>query len=108
MSKLKYRAIIEDAQNHKCSDDELEAMFGIFELIMKGMMSSTEQKMTFNLTDFLLAKQHHVDDFVLTVQRTDEKGVENWTAVFERNGKKLKIMASVERTNQLDGSQRSA
>lgn len=98
MSKLKYRAIIEDAQNEKCTDQELEALFGIFEHIMAEHVSNAMPKASFDLADFPEAKAAGVDVFSLTITHETAGGSDQWNAVFEKsNGKKLKLYATLER-----------
>lgn len=98
MSKLKYRAIIEDGRNEKCTDRELEALFGIFEHIMQEHVSNGAPSATFDLAAMPEAKEAGVDVFSLTITHETVGGADQWNAVFEKdNGKKLKLYATLAR-----------
>lgn len=97
MSKLKYRAIIEDGRNEKCTDKELEALFGIFEHIMREHVSNAMPRASFDLADFPEAKVAGVDVFSLNIEHSSVGDSDQWNAVFEKgNGKKLKLYATLE------------
>lgn len=97
MIKLFYKAMIEDIQNDKCTDAELEALVGAFEYTVKRMATTLARKAWYELKDYATAKQHGIDRFTLTLERTDVLGQEQWHGKFEYGSKKLKVIATLER-----------
>ena len=97
MSKLFYKAIIEDIQNNKCSDTELEYLLDAFEYTIKRMVTTLARKAWYELKDNARAKQRGIHRFTLMLERQDMFGHEQWYDTFEYGGKKLKIIGSLER-----------
>ena len=52
MSKLFYKAMIEDIQNEKCTDAELEALLDAFEYTVKKMATTLARKAWYELKDY--------------------------------------------------------
>lgn len=97
MSKLHYKAIIEDVQNEKCTDRELEALLDIFEYTIKRTATTLARKAWFDLNDFTTAKEHGINGFTLMLEKYTQAGAEQWKGTFEKSGKKLKVLGTLER-----------
>lgn len=97
MSKLFYKAMIEDIQNDKCTDAELEALVGAFEHTVKRMATTLARKAWYELKDYATAKQHGIDRFMLTLERTDVLGQEQWHGTFTHGNKNLKMIGTLEK-----------
>jgi len=97
MSKLFYKAIIEDIQNDKCTDAELEALLDVFEYTVKKMATTLARKSWYALEDYATSKQRGIDRFNLTLERKDVLGQEQWHGAFEYGSKKLKIIGTLEK-----------
>lgn len=97
MSKLFYKAMIEDVQNDKCTDKELEALLDAFEYTVKKMATTLARKAWFALEDYATSKQRGIDRFTLTLYKETVNGQEQWQGTFEYGSKRLKIIATLER-----------
>lgn len=97
MSKLFYKAMIEDVQNEKCSDAELEALLDAFEYTIKKTATTLARKAWFELEDYATAKQRGIDRFTLTLERKQISGQEQWHGTFENGSKKLKVIGCLEK-----------
>lgn len=97
MSKLFYEAMIEDIQNDKCTDAELEALLDAFEYTVKKIATTLARKSWYALEDYATSKQRGIDSFTLTLERKDVLGQEQWHGTFEYGSKKLKIIGTLEK-----------
>lgn len=97
MSKLFYKAMIEDIQNEKCTDAELEALLNAFEYTVKKMATTLARKAWYALEDYATAKQYGIDRFTLTLERRNINGQEQWHGVFEYGSKNLKVIGTLEK-----------
>ncbi len=97
MSKLFYKGMIEDMQNYKCTDVELEAFIGAFEYTVKQMVTTLARKSCYELQDYPKDKQNGIERFTLTLERRKVRGQEQWHGTFEYGRKKLKIIATLEK-----------
>ena len=97
MSKLFYKAMIEDIQNDKCTDAELEALLDAFEYTVKKMATTLARKSWYVLEDYATSKQRGIDRFNLTLERRNVNGQEQWWGAFEYGSKKLKIIGTLEK-----------
>ncbi|MFH1159108.1 MAG: hypothetical protein V1721_09580 [Pseudomonadota bacterium] len=97
MSKLHYKAIIEDVQNEKCTDRELEILLDIFTRTVKKTAVTLARKAWFDLNDFSGAKENGLNGFSLTLEKHTKTGAEQWRGTFEKFGKRLKVLATLER-----------
>lgn len=97
MSKLFYKAMIEDIQNDKCSDSEIESLLDIYTHTVKRMATTLAKKSWFELEDFSTAKSKGINRFCLTLERRKVSGQEQWWGTFENGQKKLKVIATLER-----------
>jgi len=97
MSKLYYRAMIEDVRNDKCTDTELEALLDAFEYATKHTATTLARTAWFELKDFGTAKQRGIDRFNLTLERKEVNGHEQWWGSFEYGSKKLKVIGTLEK-----------
>ena len=96
MGKLFYKAMIEDIQNDKCTDAELEALLDAFEYTVKKMATTLARRSWHELKDYATSKQRGINRFTLMLERTDVFGQEQWHGKFEYGSKKLKIIATLE------------
>lgn len=97
MSKLFYKAMIEDVQNEKCTDAELEALLNAFEYTVKKMATTLARKAWYALEDYATAKQYGIDRFTLMIERKEVLGQEQWYGVFEYGSKNLKVIGTLEK-----------
>lgn len=97
MSKIFYKAMIEDIQNEKCTDAELEALLDAFAYSVKKTATTLARKAWFELTDYTTAKQHGIDRFTLMLERRNVNGQEQWHGTFEYGSKNLKVIGTLEK-----------
>ena len=104
MSKLHYKAMIEDIQNDpkgsaskKCTDAELEALLDAFEYTVKKMATTLARKSWHALEDYATSKQRGIDRFTLMLERKNISGQEQWHGTFEYGSKNLKIIGTLEK-----------
>lgn len=97
MSKLFYKAMIEDVQNVRCTDTEIENLLDIYSSTVKHMAITLARKSCYELSDFASAKIFGVDGFSLTIERRQIMQQEQWWGSFECGDKNLKIMATLEK-----------
>lgn len=97
MSKLFYKAMIEDIQNDKCTDAEMEALLDAFEYTVKKMATTLARKSWYALEDYATSKQRGIDRFNLTLERRNVNNQEQWWGAFEYGSKKLKIIGTLEK-----------
>lgn len=97
MRKLYYKGIIEDVQNEKCTDKEHEILLEIFTCTVKRTAATLARKAWFDLRDFASAREHGLSGFALRLERDTRRGEDKWSGIFEKSGKKLKILARMER-----------
>ena len=97
MSKLFYKAMIEDIQNDKCTDAELEALLDAFEYTVKKMATTLARKSWYAMEDYATSKQRGIARFNLTLERRNVNGQEQWWGAFEYGSKKLKVIATLEK-----------
>lgn len=94
MRKLVCKAMVEDVQNEKCTDAELENLLDIFEYTIKRI--GLARKSCFHLEDFATARKRGVGRFTLTVERQRKNGRELFWGTFEYGSKKLKVLGTLE------------
>lgn len=97
MSKLFYKAMIEDVQNDRCSDAEIENLLDVYESTVKRIATTLARRSWFELTDFATTKQRGIDRFTLMIERRHISGQEQWWGTFEYGSKKLKVIATLEK-----------
>ena len=97
MSKLFYKAMIEDIQNEKCTDAELEALLDAFEYTVKKMATTLARKTWYELKDCATSKQTDIDRFTLTLERKNVLGQEQCHGVFKYGSKNLRIIGTLEK-----------
>jgi len=97
MSKLFYKAMIEDIQNEKCTDAEIVSLLDIFEYTMKKTATTLARKAWFELKDFQTARKFKLEDFTLFIEKRVMGDQEQWWGTFESPCKNLKVMGTLER-----------
>ncbi|EJF77896.1 Uncharacterised protein [Candidatus Bartonella washoeensis] len=80
MSKLFYKAIIENLQNEKCTDAELKALLNAFEYTVKKMDITLAHKAWYELKDYVTAKQYRINLFTLMIEPRKSSGKSNGIA----------------------------
>jgi hypothetical protein len=96
MSKIFFKAMIEDVRAEKCNDAEVEALLEVFEYSVKRMARMLARKAWFELADYSNASQSGIDRFTLMLERRMINGTEQWWGNFEYGGKKLKVIGTLE------------
>ncbi len=89
--------MIEDVQNEKCTDAELEALLNAFEYTVKKMAATLARKSWYALEDYATAKQYGIDRFTLMIERKEALGQEQWHGAFEYGSKNLKVIGTLEK-----------
>lgn len=97
MSKIYYRAIIEDVQNEKCTESEISSLLDVFEYAVKTIATTLAKKAWFDLKDFSTAKERGIDRFTLSLHKQTINKQEQWTGVFEYGQKKVRILGVLEK-----------
>ena len=97
MSKLFYKAMIEDVINEKCTEAEMAALLDAFAYTVKHTATTLARKSWFELKDYTTAKQNKIDHFTLTLERKNINGQEQWWGTFEYGSKNLKIIGTLEK-----------
>lgn len=99
MSKLFYKAIIEDIQNNKCTDQEIEKLLDVYASTIKRVATTLARKAWFELSDFHGARESGISGFSLMIERKKLSGTEHFVGAFENGSKSLKVMAVLEKTS---------
>lgn len=97
MSKLFYKAFIEDIQNDKCTDQEIEKLLDVYASTVKRMATTLARKSWFELSDFHGARERGIAGFNLMIERKKVSGIEHFVGTFEKGNKNLKVMAVLEK-----------
>ncbi len=95
MSKLFYKAMIEDVQNEHCTGTEREVLLDVFEYTIQKMATTLARKAWYDLQDYATAKRYGIDRFTLLIEHKDVLGQEQWHGVFETGSKRLQIIATL-------------
>ena len=97
MSKLFYKAMIEDIRNEKCSEADMSALLDAFAYTVKKMATTLARKSWYALEDYTTAKQHGIDRFTLMLERKNVNGQEQWHGTFEYGSKNLTVIGTLEK-----------
>lgn len=97
MSKLFYKGMVEDIQSEKCTDAEIEALLAAFDYTVKRTATTLARKAWFALEDYATSKERGIDRFMLVLYKETVNGQEQWHGTFEYGGKKLKVIATLEK-----------
>ena len=97
MSKLFYKAMIEDIRNEKCSKAEMSALLDAFAYTVKKMATTLARKSWFELKDYATSKRNGIDQFTLMLERKDVNGQEQWHGTFEHGNKNLTVIGTLEK-----------
>ena len=97
MSKLYYKAFIEDIQNDKCTDQEIERLVDVYASTVKRMATTLARRAHYELADFHMSKQRGIDGFSLTIERKNIASVEHYSGSFQNGQKNLKVIAVLEK-----------
>jgi len=97
MSKLFYKAMIEDIQNDKCTDSEIENLLDIFASTVKRTATTLARKSYFELEDFANTKNRGINRFTLELERKQIHSQEQWWGTFTYGSKNLKIIGTLEK-----------
>lgn len=94
MSRLFGKILIEDFQNEKCSDAELEALLDTFEYTVKKMATTLARESYYILKDYTTSRQRGIEGFTLTLERKNVTDHEQWHGVFEYGDKNLMVIGT--------------
>ena len=97
MSKLHYKALIEDCVNDKCTTAEQDQLVAVYGYVVKRTATTLARKAWFELADFAGAKKDGIDGFNLMIEKTITCGVEQWVGIFRNGDKNIKIIATLEK-----------
>ncbi|UXN07499.1 hypothetical protein [Bartonella sp. HY761] len=97
MSKLFWKAVINDVQNTACAPYEVEALLDSFEYTMKTMATTLARKAWYDLADYGTAKQSGIDGFTLMLERIKVLDTYQWVGNFENGNKKLEVIGMLEK-----------
>ena len=97
MSKLFYKAMIEDIRNEKCTEEEMAALLDAFTYTVKRTATTLARKSWFELKDYATAKQNKIERFTLMLERKDINGQEQWWGTFEYGSKNLQVIGTLEK-----------
>ena len=97
MSKLFYKAMIEDIRNEKCSEAEMSALLDAFAYTVKKTATTLARKSWFELKDYATAKQNGIERFTLMLERKNVNGQEQWHGTFEYGSKNLTVIGTLEK-----------
>lgn len=96
MSKKFWKAYIDDIQNAGCTENEVNALMDIFCYATRTIACTLARKAEFSLADFITAQQRGVTNFTLILAKTKSTEAEQWTGIFEAEGKILKVLGMIE------------
>lgn len=97
MSKKFWKVYIDDIQNAGCTENEVNALMDIFCYATRTIACTLARKAEFDLADFITAQQRCVTRFTLIIAKTNAAEVEQWTGIFEAEGKCLKVLGILEK-----------
>ncbi len=97
MSKLFYKAMIEDIRNEKCSEAEMSALLDAFAYMVKKMATTLARKSWFELKDYATTKRNRIDGFTLMLERKNVNEQEQWHGSFEYGSKNLTVIGTLEK-----------
>ena len=98
MSKLHYKALIEDCVNDKCSTAEQEQLIEVYGNTVKKLATTLARKAWYELKDFSGSKEDGIDGFTLVIEKQEfDDGGEHWVGTFRNGYKNLKIIARLEK-----------
>jgi hypothetical protein len=97
MSKKFWNVHIDDIENAGCTENEVNALIDIFCYATRTIASTLARKAEFDLADFITAQQLGVTGFTLILAKTDAAKAEQWTGIFEAEGKALRVLGMLEK-----------
>ena len=95
MSKIYYKAMIEDMTSDQCSDREIECLLDHYQAVVKQV--GLARTAFYDLADFPLAIKYKVDKFKLKIDRKMVLDQEQFSGVFTSGDKKLTVIATLEK-----------
>jgi hypothetical protein len=98
MTRHLYKPIIEKINNHGCTTREVAWLVDLFayEIVKRLSVTMQVEAQWDDLTTIYGAKKHGIEHFHLRVERKHIGGREQWLGVFEHDGKKLQVIATLE------------
>ncbi len=94
--KMYWKPSVDDLKNIGCSDAETQILCDIFESRMQEMAGTLLRKGWYHLEDFSDAEKRGIAGFTLTMEKYPHAGVEQWTGVFEAEGKRLELFGMLD------------
>lgn len=105
MRKMFWKRVIDDVENHGCSDAEVQRLLDFFESTMYSMAASGAYKGYYRLADFSLVSTAGLSSFILKMEKfpdpdgvlwTPETDGELWNGSYKAPGKRLKVAGHLE------------
>lgn len=97
MSKKFWKTHVDDVVNNGCTAAEVDMLLDAFCYAMKETACTLARKAEFCLEDFYSAKKNGIGHFTLTLAKAPNTSTEQWTGVFEAEGKSLNVLGMLER-----------
>lgn len=97
MSKLFYKALIENCEHAKCTTQEMDDLISVYSNTVKRMATTLARKAWYELQDFSGTKEKGIAGFSLLIERKMVKGEEQFVGYFEHGKKNLKLIAMLKK-----------
>ena len=98
MAAIFYKPIIERINNHGCTSIEVTWLIDIFISGIKKLSRTAELEAYWDsLADFYEAHERNIDGFSLKIERKKIVSKEQWLGTFEKQDKRLELIATFEK-----------
>ena len=94
MSKLFYKAVIQEVKNIRCTDREVELLLDIYGRIIKKLATTLARKAYYELADFRFVSE--VKDFCLEIEKENAIS-DRYIGVFKDGLRTLEVVAVLKR-----------
>lgn len=94
MSKLFYKAVIQEVKNIRCTDREVELLLDIYGRTIKKLATTLARKAYYELADFRFVSE--VKDFSLEIEKENAIS-DRYIGVFKDGLRTLEVVAVLER-----------
>lgn len=96
MEKKIYKAsITHSIKNNGCDPEEIEVLCDVFERLILQQANSMLRKGIYDLKDFESARELNISAFTLTIERLAAPNQNDWSGLFEANGRWFVAIGSV-------------
>jgi len=83
-------------KNNGCDPEEIEVLCDIFERLILQQANSMLRKGIYDLKDFESARELSISDFTLTIERLAAPNLNDWSGLFEANGRWFVAIGSLQ------------